>query len=120
MTDYRSYQIGDVLVTQGPSWVVTRFPDGAEVHAHPDGSEFQDAAARSLGYSDTAGLNRDHDVAHTLISLAMGDAHSHTLRGVAVGSYAPPARVALEEGLAMLLQRVSQVGIAGVLEDYAV
>lgn len=120
MSTERVYRIGDVEVIRGPSWVVSRFPDGREVHAHGDGSEFQEACALSLGYDSPEQMNRDHDAAHHLLAVIAGKPYSPTLRGVAEGEYVPREVSDAEEVLVMLLQRVSQVGLDGVLEDYAV
>lgn len=115
-----TYKVGDTHLTRGPSWIVTRFPDGSEVHAHPDGSQYQNDVAPTLGYESVEEMTRDHDAAHTLLSVAMGDNYSHTLYGVAHNEHVEPARVDMEERLAFLLQRVSNIGIAGVLRMYEV
>lgn len=116
----RTYRIGDVEVTRGPSWTVSRFPDGREVHAHGDGSEFQSACAESLGYDTAAEMNRDHDAVHHLLAVTAGKPYSPTLRGVAEGQYVPREVSDAEERIVMLVQRISQVGLAEVLEDFAV
>lgn len=110
-------------MTVGPSWVVTRFPDGAEVHAHPDGTELQTATARALGYGDDQAavdrMNREHDLLHTVVADARGWPRSQTLWGVAHGKYAPREVSDDEERIVMLVQRLLQVGLDGVLGDYA-
>lgn len=120
--DVRTYRIGGCEVVRGPSWVVTRFPDGTEVHAHPDTADpSQPPRATSLGYPDVEAMTRDHDALHTLVAVAaLGLDRSPVLYGVATGDYAARHQVELEERLVLLLQRVAQVGIDAVLEDYAV
>lgn len=118
--DHRTYLIGRCRVTRGPSWVVTAWDDGREVHAHPDGTELQAAIARSLGYGDDVGrMNADHDALHTLLAVECDLARdSATLRGVAEGRYVPRAASDAEERRVMLVQRLLQVGLDAVLADY--
>jgi hypothetical protein len=114
-----TWRIGDATVTIGESYVVTRYDDGTEVHAHPDGTDEQTHIARALGYGDdVAAMNRHHDLLHTLIAHARGWPVSKTLHGVAHGSYAPREISDDEERIVMLVARLLNVGIAGVLEDY--
>lgn len=116
--DHRTYLIGACRVTIGPTWTVTRWPDGAELHAHPDGTEEQAAIARSLGYGDDVGrMNADHDALHTLLAVTDGHDHSPTLRGVAEGRYVPRAVSDAEEARVLLVQRLLQVGLHAVLAD---
>lgn len=114
-----TWRIGDANVTVGPSWVHTRFDDGAEVHAHPDGSSEQTHIARALGYGDDINrMNAEHDLLHTLVADARGWSHSKTLLGVAHGQYAPREISDDEERIVMLIARLLNVGLDGVLADY--
>lgn len=114
-------QIGEVTVTTGPSWVVSRWPDGLEVHAHPDGSTEQIHIARALGYGhDTNRMNAEHDLLHQLVAHARGWPYSKTLRGVAEGQYVDRSISDDEERIVMLIARLLNVGLEGVLSDYAV
>lgn len=113
-----TWRIGAAVVTVGPSWTVTRYPDRSSVHAHPGSTPEDHARAHVLGYPDLAGMTRDHDLLHTLIAQARGHAHSPTLWGVAHQQPAPAPVVDDEERLVLLVQRLCQVGIDAVLRDY--
>lgn len=118
MADHATYHLGDCTVTVAPSWCVTAWPDGLEVHAHPDGSADQAATAKALGYGDDVGrMTAEHDLIHTLLAVAAGHPHSPTLRGVAAGEPADPDVAACEERQVMLVQRLLNVGLAGVLGE---
>lgn len=53
-----------VDVDDDARWVVTRFDDGTEVHAHPNHDPESVARAAALGYHDTWAMSRDHELAH--------------------------------------------------------
>lgn len=122
-TGHRTWRIGQAQVKVGPSWVLTRYDDGTEVHAHPDGTDLQAAIARSLGYGDDQAavdrMTQDHDLLHTMIADARGWPRSQTLWGVPHGKCAPREVTDDEERLVMRVQRLLQVGLAEVLADYA-
>lgn len=117
-------RIGEVEVTRGDSWVVSRFPDGMEVHAHPQRDAEDIARAASLGYGHAADavdrMTRDHDVLHHLIAVTRGESHSPTLRGVADGRYVRQDVSHDEEVVVLLVQRLLNVGLDEVLQDYSV
>lgn len=86
----RTIDFGECWVTIGPNWVVTGFPDGTEVHAHPIYDDEQRARARSLGYvgldhEAVDAMTRDHDYYHTIVARELGYEYSPTLWAVAHG-----------------------------------
>lgn len=94
MTGPRTEKIGECVVTVGPSWVVTRFPDGVELHAHPSYEAEHWYRACHLGYGwGTAAVDsmcRDHDYQHSVIAAEMGLPWSPTLWAVAHGEPVGP------------------------------
>lgn len=96
---------GGTKQTIGPSWVVTRLPGGAEIHAHPDGTPEQAATAHALGYgADVAALTRDHDVLHAALAAWLGLPASYALRQTAGGDVSADLAAA-EEAAVLALQR---------------
>lgn len=89
----------------GGAWVVTRFPDGTEVHAHPQHGPEDEARAVALGYVGVVAMTLDHDRLHTLLSFVLTGRGSPTLRGVANGRPADPDVVDAEECLVLAAQR---------------
>jgi hypothetical protein len=99
MTEPRTEKIGECVVTIGPSWVVTRFPDGTEVHAHPTYDDESLHRALGLGYTwpypagDHIAINamcRDHDYLHSVVAAELGLPWSPTLWAVAHGEPVGP------------------------------
>jgi hypothetical protein len=104
-------QLGAVAVEIHDGWTVTRFSDGQEVHAlHREQPGQADLAAR-LGYGTAAAMNREHDLAHSILAHALGLPHSHTLHDVAHGRPASDLH-AIEEEAVLALQRFARA--AGV------
>lgn len=81
------------------------------------------ARARSLGYEGSdaevcESLHREHDLAHHLVMQALGWPSSVVLRMAAEGYGSFPVGVyQLEERLAFLVQRVSNIGLQAVAAD---
>ena len=89
----------------GAAWVVTRYPDGSEVHAHPQHGEEDEARARALGYPDVAAMTFDHDRLHSLLAWALVRRASPVLRAVASGEAADPELADAEEAMVLAVQR---------------
>jgi len=94
-----------VSVCDGGAWVVTRYPDGTEVHAHPNHRPDDEKRAAALGYPDVEAMTLDHDVLHERLARAAGLPYSPTLYGLAHGQPAPPALAALEEAAVLAYAR---------------
>lgn len=76
------YTIGECVITvdEEARTVTTRFPDGAELVGCPnfDGASF--ARAHELGYQgDTWAMSRDHELAHSWLSVQAGLTRSYAL-----------------------------------------
>lgn len=102
--------------------VRTTFADGSELVATPQHDAESIARARSLGYTGTDeevvwGLTRDHDLLHSLLAEAQGLGASPTLHAVARGARVDPVAADMEERAVLLIQRLLNVGLAGVLAD---
>ena len=89
----------------GKAWVVTRYPDGTEVHAHPNHRPDDEARAEALGYADVEEMTLDHDPLHTRLAVALGLPHSPTLWGLAHGEPADPIVAGAEEEMVLAAQR---------------
>jgi hypothetical protein len=88
----------------GDSWVVTRLPNGREVHAHPDGESLR--MAKELGYGeDVAALTRDHDLLHSIICDTLGLPYSPALMKQAGEKGIDPLLVGLEEAAILAVQK---------------
>lgn len=88
----------------GTAWVVTRYPDGTEVHAHPRHGPEDEARAVALGYVDVDEMTLDHDRLHSRLAAALGLRCSPTLWALAHGEPAP-ACAGAEEALVLAAQR---------------
>lgn len=77
----REIPVGDCTVTldDAARTVTTRFPDGSELVAIDDRSEESRARAAELGYPDTWGMHRHHDLAHGFLAAREGRPFSPTL-----------------------------------------
>jgi hypothetical protein len=90
-------------ITVGPSWAVTRLPNGKELHAHPDENSAE--AAERLGYGDDVeALTRDHDPLHSRLCDWLGMPHSFSLMHAA-GCDADLRLVQLEEDAVIAVQK---------------
>lgn len=96
--------------------MVTRFPDGSEVHAHPQHGPEDEARARALGYPDVAAMTFDHDRLHSVLAWALAHRASDVLRAVAARTPVDRALAEAEEAMVLAVQRwlalVTEVGRA--------
>lgn len=88
----------------GTAWVVVRYADGTEVHAHPSHGPEDYAQAWSLGYPDVEAMTFDHDRLHEHLARVLGLPHSPVLWAVA-HQLPPPAFAAYEESMVLAAQR---------------
>lgn len=100
--------------------VRTTFDDGAELVAAPQLDPESIARARALGYTGSDedavwAMTRDHDLLHTVLADAHGLPNSPTLHAVAHGHDVHPLQADIEERSILLIQRLLNVGVAGVL-----
>lgn len=115
-------RLGEVLyeIDDEQGHVQSIWPDGKRLIGAYSYDEEDVARARSLGYTGTdlevcAALHREHDLAHHLVAQALGWPSSMVLRLAAEGHETFPVGVyQLEERLAFLVQRVSNIGIPAV------
>lgn len=59
------------MICAGEAWVVTKFPDGTTVEAHPQHGEEDVARAAALGYDGVGSMTLDHDLLHQVVSWAV-------------------------------------------------
>lgn len=97
----------------GAAWVVTRFPDGTEVHAHPQHGPEDEARARALGYPDVGAMTFDHDQLHSLLAWALAHRCSPVLAALAEGSAATGEVAEAEEAMVLAVQRFLTLVTAG-------
>jgi hypothetical protein len=101
--------------------VQSLWPDGKCVNGVFNYTEEDVQRARKLGYEGGDAdvceqMHREHDLAHHLVMQAIGWDSSLVLRRIAEGCDThPPGLGQLEERLAFLLQRASNVGITGIV-----
>lgn len=104
---------GVATVEVGPAWIVTRFEDGTEVHAHPVYDANSLALAAELGYGDgeeaVDAMTRHHDYLHSALAVAQGLPYSPTLWAVAHDQPMPDG-VAAEEETVLRVQAVLNGG----------
>lgn len=109
-----------VTIDDDAKTVTTTFPDGIQLVAAPRMDSESVARARTLGYQGSDeeavwAMCRDHDVLHTLLADAQGWDRSATLYGVAAGHPCDRRLASVEEAIVLLMQRLANVGVAGVL-----
>lgn len=93
------------MTCPGTAWVVTRYTDGTEVHAHPQHGPDDTALAIELGYGgDVDEMTLWHDPIHTRLCFALGLEHSPTLWALAHGA-PPPGCATQEEVMVLAAQR---------------
>jgi hypothetical protein len=69
-----------VEVNDTDRWLVTRFDDGSELHAHPNHDHASIVRAYALGYlGDTWAMSRDHELAHHYLAAIAGHWQSYAL-----------------------------------------
>ena len=83
-----TYRLGTATVQQTERYTITRYDDGGQVVADhaPQLGQADTAEAHGLTVED---MNRDHDLAHTLLAVMLGLPASPTLAGVASGKHWP-------------------------------
>ena len=81
-------RLGTATVEQTERYTVTRYDDGGQVVADHAPQPGQDETAAAHGLT-VEGMNRDHDLAHTLLAVMLGLPASPTLAGVASGEHWP-------------------------------
>lgn len=100
----------DRRVCTGKAWVVTRYPDGTEVHAHPNHGPEDVVRAHVLGYrGNVSAMTLEHDPLHTRLAMALGLPHSPTLWGLAHGTPVDAVLVDAEEAMVLAAQRFLQL-----------
>jgi hypothetical protein len=109
---FNSFQLGSVTVELHNGWSVTRFADGLEVHAHHAEQPGQAATALSLGYSDPIAMNKEHDLAHSLLCYWLGLPCSPTLRDVATDNPASEIHFHEEQAVLALTRFANAVGVS--------
>lgn len=109
-------RIGNCIVEVGGNFVATDFADGKQLVATVNYTEEDKARAKALGYDSVEEMTLEHDLTHNIVANALGFSESPTLRGVVEGQSSVLAD--LEERIVMLVQRVSNVRIEGVLKDF--
>lgn len=97
------------LKCDGRAWVVTRYPDGTEVHAHPQHGPEDVARAAALGYPNVDLMTLAHDPLHSLLCFVLLCGVSPTLNGLAHGRRTDPALADAEEQLVLAAQRFLQL-----------
>ena len=83
-----TYRLGAATVQQTERYTITRYDDGGQVVADHAPQPGQEATAAEHGLAVEA-MNRDHDMAHTLLAVMLGLPASPTLAGVASGKHWP-------------------------------
>ena len=115
MTNHDTVRVAACELTIGDRWVVTRFGDGSELHAHSCYDDDSLARAAALGYGNgheaVDRMTREHDLAHARVAEALGLPHSPMLHATANGQAFDAGEADREERLALLLQRVSNQGL---------
>lgn len=88
---------------EGNAWVVTKYPDGTEIHAHPNHRPEDEALALTLAYPGVQTMTFEHDALHTMLAHALGLVHSPTLWGIAHDDHAHPDIVGAEEAAVLAI-----------------
>ena len=119
MTEPTVHVIGECTVRIFPDWMETVFKDGLSVPAAANDDPDSLERAAALGYSSTWEMSKSHEIAHSLLMVALGHEFSPVLRGVAVresggnkDDIVAPKLSNLEEALVMDFQRFVQTGVA--------
>lgn len=98
-----TYRFGDVLVEVGDGYTVTRFPDGAEIHAAHAEQLGQQATAEAHGL-DVQTMNEGHDLMHSVLAAMVGHRWSPALHAAATGQDIDPTLAGREEQAVLSLQ----------------
>ncbi len=97
------------MTCAGTAWVVTTYPDGTTVEAHPQHSSEDVARALALGYANVGELTLAHDPTHEHLARCLGLPHSPTLWAVAHGTEVDPDLAQAEEAAVLAVQRFAQL-----------
>lgn len=90
---------------EGGAWVVTKFPGGVEVHAHPQHGPDDEVRADALGYPHVGAMTLEHDPLHTVVCHVLFNEPSIVLRHL-LGLVDPADEVlAAEEQVVLAVQR---------------
>jgi hypothetical protein len=100
-------KLGKVQVRVTTEETVTRFEGGKVCRAFHAPQYGQHAMAEELGYESAEAMNREHDLAHSLLSYWLGLPYSPTLYGQAIGR--PSAFWREEEAAVLSLQRFARI-----------
>jgi hypothetical protein len=106
----QSFRFGEVTVDILSGLTITTLADGSKVPADHAEQPGQAEIAVAHGYDSAEELNRDHDLAHSLLSHMIGLEASPTLAGVTAGKHFKYWQV--EEAAVLALQAFCKV--AGV------
>lgn len=90
----------------GTAWIVTKLPNGTEVHAHPNHSSEDYATAEKLGYPNVDAMTLEHDPMHSIINEILFRSPSPVLIGVAGGGNPPSEVAAAEEDVVLAVQKL--------------
>lgn len=110
MTSIISVRLGQNAVLIGLESTATHFADGSVTEADHAAQPGQAKTAASIGYSSAEAMNREHDLAHSLLAHWLGLDYSPTLHAVANGQRS--AIWEAEESAVLALQRFARA--AGV------
>jgi hypothetical protein len=111
---FQSFHFGHVSVDIGDGYTVTTLADGSKVPAQHAEQPGQAELAAAHGYDSATELNRDHDLAHSLLSHMIGLEASPTLAGVAAGKHFKYWQV--EEAAVLALQAFCKVAGVDLME----
>lgn len=90
----------------GTAWVVTKLPNGTEVHAHPNHDPEDYEMAERLGYPNVDFMTLEHDPMHSIINEVLFRTPSPVLIGVASGKSPPSEVAAAEEEVVLAVQKL--------------
>lgn len=110
MTKTVHIRLGRTEILIGPGFTTTNFADISTAYADHTAQSGQAERAAEIGYPSAEAMNREHDVAHSLLAHWLGLDYSPTLYAIANGQ-----RSAIwqeEESAVMALQRFARA--AGV------
>jgi hypothetical protein len=110
----QSFRFGEVAVDIRPGLTITTLADGPKVPADHAEQPGQAELAAAHGYDSAEELNRDHDLAHSLLSHMIGLGASPTLAGVAAGKHFRYWQV--EEAAVLALQGFCKVAGVDLME----
>lgn len=102
--EVRELGIVQVRIFEDARYLETLFEDGTKVGAAPQDTDDYRATAERLGYgADTWSMCREHEIAHTFVTQALGLPYSPTLWAVAHGHH--NGEMWAEEELVLAYQR---------------